>query len=149
MFEYFGDKISNNGIMFLQERHSSEDTFEKWQDHFKEEVFFQGTTNFCGVMIDFVRNKNFKCKKNITDTNGRMIIMQAHFDGKKCALINLCNLNNEVVQIKTLCELNQLLGKFYLDSYKVPFARDFNLFAIHIQTPLKLIYNREQNLYQK
>ena len=30
IFEYFSEKISNNGIMFLQETHSSEDTFNNW-----------------------------------------------------------------------------------------------------------------------
>ena len=40
MFEYFREKISNNRIMFLQETHSSEDTFNNWQNDFKREVFF-------------------------------------------------------------------------------------------------------------
>ena len=39
-FEYFREKISNNGIIFLQETHSSEDTFNNWQNDSKEEVFF-------------------------------------------------------------------------------------------------------------
>ena len=39
MFEYFREKISNNGI-FLQETHSSEDTFNNWRNDFKGEVFF-------------------------------------------------------------------------------------------------------------
>ena len=32
MFEYFRDKVSNNGIIFLQETHSSEDVLNKWPD---------------------------------------------------------------------------------------------------------------------
>ena len=40
MFEYFEGQIVNNGIKFLQEMHSSEDTFNEWQDDFKGEVFF-------------------------------------------------------------------------------------------------------------
>ena len=40
MFEYFREKISNNGIIFLQEAHSSKDTFNNWRNDFKGEVFF-------------------------------------------------------------------------------------------------------------
>ena len=38
MFEYFTGQIVN-GILFLQETHSSEDTFNKWWDNL--EVFFR------------------------------------------------------------------------------------------------------------
>ena len=34
MFEYFKDKVSNNGIIFLQEMHSTEDALNKWRDDF-------------------------------------------------------------------------------------------------------------------
>ena len=40
VFEYFKGQIINNGIMFLQETHSSEDTFDEWRDDFKGEVVF-------------------------------------------------------------------------------------------------------------
>ena len=40
MFEYFKGQIVNNGIIFLQEMHSSEGTFNDWRDNFKGEVFF-------------------------------------------------------------------------------------------------------------
>ena len=40
MFEYFKDRIGNNGIIFVQETHSSKDTFNEWWNDFKGEVFF-------------------------------------------------------------------------------------------------------------
>ena len=40
MCEYFKGQIVNNGIIFLQEMHSSEGTFNDWRDNFKGEVFF-------------------------------------------------------------------------------------------------------------
>ena len=40
MFEYFRDKVSNNGIIFLQETHSSEDALNKWRDDFQGHIFF-------------------------------------------------------------------------------------------------------------
>ena len=40
MFEYLREKITNNGILFLQETHSSYDTVINWCDDFKGELFF-------------------------------------------------------------------------------------------------------------
>ena len=54
MFEYFMEKIANNGILFLQETHFSHDTVINWRDDFKGELFFSHeTTNSCGVMIGY------------------------------------------------------------------------------------------------
>lgn len=53
MFEYFRDKISNKGVIFLQKIHYSEDTFGKRQDDFKWVLF----------MI-FLGNKILNAKKN-------------------------------------------------------------------------------------
>lgn len=65
-------------------------------------------------------------KKVIYDTNGGIIIMKAHIDDK---ILLLYGSNTEVELIKTLCDLDQMLGKFYYDSYnEVFFVGDFNLF---------------------
>ena len=40
IFKYFREKIANNGILFLQETHSSHDTVINWRDDFKGELFF-------------------------------------------------------------------------------------------------------------
>ena len=40
IFEYFRDKVSNNGIIFLQETHSTEDALNKWRDDFQGQIFF-------------------------------------------------------------------------------------------------------------
>ena len=40
MFEYFRDKVSNNGIIFLQETHSTEDAHNKLRDDFQGQIFF-------------------------------------------------------------------------------------------------------------
>ena len=68
MFEYYSGKLSNNGILFLQETHSSKDTYDKWRDEFKGDIFFShGTTKSCGVMIGYHGSKNFIPKKlNVT-----------------------------------------------------------------------------------
>ena len=61
MFEYFREKIANNGILFLQETHSSHDTIINWHYNFKDELFFShGTTNSCSVMIGYLGSKKSK-----------------------------------------------------------------------------------------
>ena len=55
MFEYFREKIPNNGILFLQETHFSNNTVVNLRDGFKGGLFFSnGTTNSCGVMIGYL-----------------------------------------------------------------------------------------------
>ena len=81
MFEYFKGQIVNNGIIFLQETHSSEDTFAEWRNYFQGEVFFShGTTSFCGVMIVYLGNKKFSVNKTCKDNNGRVLIIEAEID---------------------------------------------------------------------
>ena len=64
MFEYFREKIANNGILFLQETHSSHDTVINWRDSFKDELFFShGTTNSCSVMIRYLGSNKLKVNK--------------------------------------------------------------------------------------
>ena len=64
MFEYLWNKISNIGIIFLQETHSSEDTFNNWRNDFKGEVFFShGSTSSCSVMVGYMGSKNFNSIK--------------------------------------------------------------------------------------
>ena len=81
MFEYFREKVSNNGNIFLQETHSSEDALNKLQDDFQGQILFShGTLNSCGVMIGFLGNKKNKCNKIKTDNNGRIIVLEPEID---------------------------------------------------------------------
>ena len=72
-------------------------------------------------MIDFLGNKKIKCNKIRTDNNGRNIVLEAEIDYGIFLLINLYNPNNEAEQVKILCELDQMLDIFSLDSYKKAF----------------------------
>ena len=130
MFEYFREKIANNGILFLQETHSSHDTVINWRDDFKVELFFShGTTNSCGVMIGYLGSNKIKVNKIKNDNQDRIIIVDADIDEETFVLINLYNANTEMEQIKTICGLDQLLSDFCLDSNKkIILAEDFNLF---------------------
>ena len=100
MFEYFTEKISNHGIIFLQETHSLENTFNNWQNEFKGEVLFShGSTSSCSVMIGYLGSKKFQLNKINKDDHGRILIVDAN--------INFYNANIESEQINTICELNQ------------------------------------------
>ena len=77
-------------------------------------------------MIGFLGNKKIKYNKIRTDNNGRIIVLEAEIDDEISLLINLYNPNTEAEQVKTLCELEQMLDVFSLDSYKnILFAGDF------------------------
>ena len=154
MFEYYRDKLSNNGILFLQETHSCKDTFDKWRDEFKGEIFFShGATNSCGVMIGYLGSKKFTVNKINQDSNGRILIIEVNIDDELLVLINFYNSNTETEQIKTLNDLEFLLSEFSLDSSKqVIFAGDFNLiFDINLETSggnPSLKKNQFQNFYK-
>ena len=50
IIEYFKNKIGKNGILFLQETHSTISDEGKWKDEFSGTVFYShGTSNSCGV----------------------------------------------------------------------------------------------------
>ena len=134
MFEYFRDKVSNNGIIFLQETHSTEDAHNKWRDDFQGQIFFShGNTNSWDVMTGFLGNKKIRYNKIRTDNNGRIIVLEAEIDDEIFFLINLYNPNPEAEQVKTFCEFEQMLDIFYLDSCKnILFAGYFNCFLTQI-----------------
>lgn len=76
MFEYFRDKISNKGVIFLQKIRYSEDTFDKRQDDFKWVLF----------MI-FLGHKTLNAKKISADANGRIVIIGELIDDEIILLI--------------------------------------------------------------
>ena len=94
MFEYFREKISNSGIIFLQESHSSDDTFKKWRNDFKREVFFShDSTSSYGVMIGYLGSKKIQLNKINKDDHDRILIIDANIDDEIFILINFYNAN--------------------------------------------------------
>ena len=108
MFEYFREKISNNGILFLQEIHSSHDTVINWRGDFKGKLLFShGTTNSCRVMIGYLGSNKSKVNRTKNDNQGRIFIVDADVDEETFVLIKLYNANPVTEQIKTIYELHQ------------------------------------------
>ena len=119
MFEYHREKIVNNGILFLQETHSSLDIAINWHDNFKGELLYShGTTNSCDVIIGYLGNRKIKANRIKNDNQGIILIVDADIDEDTFVLINLYNANTETEKIKTIYVLNQSVGDFCLDSSK-------------------------------
>ena len=105
MFEYFRENIANNGILFLQETHSSHDTVINWHHDFKGKLFFfHMKPQFHAVMIGYLGSNKVNRIKN--DNQGRILIVDADIDEETFALINLYNANTETEQIKTMSSLS-------------------------------------------
>ena len=66
LFNYFKNKIFPNGILFLQETHSTKENEIKWEDEFDRNLYFShAKSNSCGVLIGFSSNKTFTVKKRV------------------------------------------------------------------------------------
>ena len=124
------EKIANNGILVLQETHSSHDILINWRDDITGELLFShGTPNSCGAMIGYLGSNKIKVNRIKNDNRGRILIVDADIDEEIFVLINLYNANTETKQIKTIYELDQLLSAFCLGSNKkIILLGDFNLF---------------------
>ena len=118
-FKYFREKITSNRILFSQKTHSSYETVINWHGSFKGALLFSNrTSNSCGVMIRYLGSKKIKVNRIKNDNQGRFLIVDVDIDDKTFVLINLYNANFETKQIKTIYELDQLPGDFYLESNK-------------------------------
>ena len=130
LFEYFRNKISPNGIVFLQETHSTKNNEIKWKDEFRGNLYFShGRSNSCGVLTAFLGTKPITVKKKVGDKEGRILILETSIDDCEYILINFYNANTESEQLKTFIVLNDLLLNFNLnESKRIIFAGDFNLY---------------------
>ena len=55
IFEYLKNKSGPNGILFLQETHSTKETEIIWNNDSNGQIhYFHGKSNSCGVLIAFL-----------------------------------------------------------------------------------------------
>ena len=102
VFQHLKQKISDNGIIFLQEAHTSEDTFTEWKNGFPGEIFFShGLTNSWGVMIGYLDNSTFNANKIGKGNDRRILIIDAEIGDEAFVLINLYNCNTGAEQLQT------------------------------------------------
>ena len=130
LIQFFKNKIGKNGVVFLQETHSTSEVEQKWNVDFNGQVFYShGTSNSCGVLIAFLGNQKIVVKNQLTDKKGRILILDVDIDDSNYILINIYNPNTEPEQISTLNQLSNLLKSLDINNHKqILFAGDFNLF---------------------
>ena len=130
MFEYFREKIPNNGNYSYRKLIPLMMLSSTYVTVLKVDCFFSNrTTNSCGVMIGYLGSNKTKVNKTKIDNQGRILIVDPGIDKERFVLINLYHANAEIVQIETTYELNQLLSDFCLNSDEnVILPGDFNLF---------------------
>ena len=127
--QYFKEKIGSTGVLFLQETHSSRKVEQKWKEDFKGHVFFpNGKTNSCGALTTYFGKETFNVKKQETDKEGRILILDVSVNDSEYILINLYNANTEKEQINAFNNMFALLKKFEINPKKqIIMAGDFNL----------------------
>ena len=110
LMQYFKDKIGSNGVLFLQETHSESKVEQKWKKDFKSRIFFShGKSNSCGILIAFFGTGTFTVKKQQTDKEGRILILDVSINDSEYILINLYNANTENEQIDVLSSWKSLI----------------------------------------
>ena len=130
MFEYFRNVLSPNGIIFLQETHSSINDEKNWCDEFKGELFFSHEkNNSCGIAIGYFGSQQFTIESKMTDNGGQILVLEASLEDKKYILINIYNSNTESEQIETLEHLNRILNTIdYSHEKHIILGGDLNIF---------------------
>ena len=74
--EYFKNKLGNDGILFLQETHSTLNDENIWKNDFNVPVFYShGTSQSCGVLIAYFGYLSFSVNKQVKDKNGHILIL--------------------------------------------------------------------------
>ena len=109
LIEYFKSKFNHNGVLSLQEIHSSIKNENAWVNDFNCPVFFShGVSNSCGVLIAYLGTKSFVLNEHKSNKAGRILILDITLDADQYILINLYNANTEQA-VNILEELQNLL----------------------------------------
>ena len=104
--QYFKEKIGSTGVSFRREIQSSSKVEQKWKEDFKGRVFFShGKTNSCGVLTTYLGKKTFNVKKQETNKEGRILILNVSVNDSEYILINLCNVNTKKEQINVFSNM--------------------------------------------
>ena len=114
IFKYLKNKSCSNGILFLQETHSTEENEIKWIDDFNGQIHYSHVkSNLCVVLIAYGRIM-YTVRKKASDKHGETLIIEALIDETEFILINLYNANTRNDQLATFSELSNLLENFDL-----------------------------------
>ena len=84
-------KQHSQNIVLLQETHSATEIENKWKHDFgNPNIFFShGTSSGRGVCIILPQNSTFKIKDQISDSNGRFLLIHIMFEDTELVLVNI------------------------------------------------------------
>ena len=127
LMQYFKDKIGSTSVLFLQETHSDSKFDQNGKGTLKVQFF--SNSNSCGVLTAYFGTGTFIAKKQQTDKESGILILDVVIDDSEYILINLYNANSEKEQIDVLSILFELLEEFDTNPKKqLVMAGGFNLF---------------------
>ena len=88
IFTYIKEKMS--GIIFLQETHTVQSDLIQWQKEWEGQVYISsGTNQSKGVAVLISPNIELTLEKQEIDSNGRYILLNGTFNGRKLCLLNV------------------------------------------------------------
>ena len=113
IFNFAKKHSSPNGIMFLQETHSTEKVEAIWKNQWgfgKGDVHFSyGKSDSRGVLIDFREGLDYKIASVFRDNYERYLIIQVKIQDEPFILVNYYAPNEEGAQIPVLFKINEII----------------------------------------
>ena len=130
IFNFTKQKV-NEGIILLQETHSSREKCDSWSKEFDGNCFFNhGTSNSKGVAILLTLDQDYKVLKYEHYGEGRLQILSIELEDQKYLIVNVYNPNTEKEQVAFLSKLNDALRNFPdIFEHNIIIGGDFNFIA--------------------
>ena len=127
IFNYLKEKL-RDGIVCLQETHSSPEAHASWRQEWESEIYFNdNTSNSAGVAILIDLKRDYEILKYFQDDQGRIQILSIIIDDQNFLIINIYNHNLENEQVQLLENMNDALDNFGdLNNYKIIMSGDLN-----------------------
>ena len=121
LFNYLKKYSSSQGIIFLQETHSTKEVEKFWKAQWGSQIMFShGSNDSRGVIA---------VEKEMKNSKGRILMLKSVIQNSKYLPINFYNANTEQQQVDTLKEVSSMLDQIDLDSeYKLIWGGDFNFY---------------------
>lgn len=109
---FFWIKKFKYDLVFLQETHTVKDIENRWKTEWGGDIYFShGKSNKSGVAILINKNLDYKIVEEISDENGRFIVLNMQVEGINFILVNFYapTKNFEVDQIEYVDKLRSIL----------------------------------------
>ena len=111
IFSWVRNHVSDQGVIMLQETHSTKDLESSWSSQLQcEKVYYShGESNARGVLIAFQNDLDVTIKQKVCDENGRFIVLKCIIQDSSFLIINLYNSNNECEQVGILNRITDVI----------------------------------------